>query len=691
MIAGGQSATSISLISTELDDIANTLNTIKTELAEVVTELEEIQCGFDQEFISQYAGQIQGYYLTYYNWVSDMQKQGTKLDIDKVTVWANCVVGNSGYNCQDNDIVTLLNDLNDAAVPAGGGSGSIHDCIKTKGGKPPANTLDDRPYYTNNVVPITDWYLTINTQAIIVLTEAYHFLAWLAQGQPVSQTSDDIIPNICPSSGSMPSECASAINAYPNYFLPVAKAQLQAGGAPYSTDDFLMQNGQNYLLAFSLEKYTLAQGNTDNCEMPLTSTNPCGVTAGLYNDTLTSIPYGPYAYGGTGGGTWATAPESLFNELLSVGGWNGGSGRTASDYLCTMSMSGGDLSNCTQDTTGAGNGGSGLSVGKKIILFNETANVVVCPECESYVQWLGPFQCFFDGNITAGLNGIKMPFCQEDSGNRWDSLYENNNCEKNNTKYQGIQGLDQLTNGSEGSDPSWYVGSVNGCTLHLEPPQYSTWSWSSQTPTIPQYLWPALEWSTLTCSDGKTKADTASNPVGVPTLCGADFDIWFNTVVPPAPTATITQSLNATTIETGDTLSVGVTIKNDLPQTDYYMGAMLPDGNTLYFLTSLYPTTLAEGFLDDPSSWRPLSEPKDMIPVGVKVHFPKLFFHTFTGDEPLGYYQVFSGLSWPNAFADGWDDGDFIALDIDTVTVKGLQAGGDGRADARDSLMLDVD
>ena len=55
--------------------------------------------------------------------------------------------------------------------------------------------------------------------------------------------------------------------------------------------------------------------------------------------------------------------------------------------------------------------------------------------------------------------------------------------------------------------------------------------------TYPQYRWPALDWTQLTCSNGKPPTDRSNlNPAGVPSLCGQDFETWFNTIVPPEPT-----------------------------------------------------------------------------------------------------------------------------------------------------------
>ena len=57
------------------------------------------------------------------------------------------------------------------------------------------------------------------------------------------------------------------------------------------------------------------------------------------------------------------------------------------------------------------------------------------------------------------------------------------------------------------------------------------------TGTYPQYRWPALNWTELTCSNGTAPSDNL-NPASVPSLCGFDFDTWFDAIVSPPVDAT---------------------------------------------------------------------------------------------------------------------------------------------------------
>ena len=138
-------------------------------------------------------------------------------------------------------------------------------------------------------------------------------------------------------------------------------------------------------------------------------------------------------------------------------------------------------------------------------------------------------------------------------------------------------------------------------------------------------------------------------------------------------TASVTHVMNASEFQTGDHLSVGVFVKNVVGQSDFFMAALHPDGNTLFFLTALDPMTLIQGALDDPKSFKPLSD-GSVIPTGVNAFLPDLFSYTFSGLEDSGTYRFYSALSRPGAFKDGSvDPGDFISVDSGPFTFNGSE------------------
>ena len=547
MMGGGQSA-GTTMIATELGQIEATLTAIDNELNQIETTLEKLACGLDEDFIAQYAAPIQAYYDQYSNWLDDM-KAGSLPSQTDISEWANCAVGSPapGQTCQNDNILTLMITINDLAAGTGGADGSISDCIIAGEGAIPAQyTLDDRPYYTENVLPITNWYLTINTQAIIVLTEAYHYRAWVKAGSPKSTTTDEIISNVCPTTGTVLAGCTAPIIAYNNDFLPFTKLQIRAGGAPYSADStdieecgaglpnssgwgghcYVMVNGTDYLLAQSLEAYTLASGNPDNCDLSgLIKTAPgCGITAASANEViagkgLDSIAFGNYGYGDNYG-IWTSAPEDVFDGIFGLNFNGTGLSIWGYEYLCAMNIKlGGDPDTCTQSTSSPGNGGTGLFASGGIILHPETTTYDLLGTLESIV--------FTDPSTKA--NTVSLPF---NSNARIQQTLSETECFPNFVLLT-LQITDAFKNG-EGADFPWYNAWASECSM--EPwttPQY-TYKYKNYG-DIKRYTWPALNWKDLTCSDGSKAAD-ATNPAGVPTLCGEDFDAWFKTQVPPGPT-----------------------------------------------------------------------------------------------------------------------------------------------------------
>ena len=96
-----------------------------------------------------------------------------------------------------------------------------------------------------------------------------------------------------------------------------------------------------------------------------------------------------------------------------------------------------------------------------------------------------------------------------------------------------------------------------------------------------------------------------------------------------------------------------------------YMGAIFPDGNTIAFITSLEPLAFASGTLDDPTSYWPLIENKQLTSQ-VLEYTPNTVQYTFTGAEDKGAYQFFSILAKPDVFDDGIIHlDDIISLDLD--------------------------
>lgn len=149
---------------------------------------------------------------------------------------------------------------------------------------------------------------------------------------------------------------------------------------------------------------------------------------------------------------------------------------------------------------------------------------------------------------------------------------------------------------------------------------------------------------------------------------GVALQFLINTENAPV---SITQNMNMDSFQKGETLKVGIFVSNFLLPSDFFIGAIAPDGKTIFFVTALQPLTLQVGSLDNPKTFKPLTN-REAIPNGVNASLPAFISHTFVGTEPEGNYQFFSALTQPNAFANGsMDNGDFISLDIDPFSYRG--------------------
>jgi len=138
---------------------------------------------------------------------------------------------------------------------------------------------------------------------------------------------------------------------------------------------------------------------------------------------------------------------------------------------------------------------------------------------------------------------------------------------------------------------------------------------------------------------------------------------------PDAPALIL--DLNQPIFRPGDTLRVALTRRNPGPAfaADFYVGALLPDGVTLIFLTNPTPPTFVEStLLADASTFQPL-EANDLVPEGLDLTIGDFVSFTFAGTEPEGPYTVFAAWGRLDAFSDGrFDPGDLHAIAVRSFT-----------------------
>lgn len=580
-IGGDNNDAILNQLGQELDQINQSLDAICNELSQINTDLQNLTCANDADWLSGPASTIDDYYNQYINWTYNTTQNSPPTTGD-ITPWLEDVLDDKDGVF---DAIVDLNDLGTVSTS----KGSIFDCIQSQTSTdhpPAAGTLDDRPYYETVVAPIQQWFYGYYTKAYIVLAEAWHYKAWEDSGSPVNTDNiTDALENVCSggatssasasASGSgsaspsaspsqVSSDCQQPVTIYDEDVIPWITAAIGVGGAPYSTDKYLMANGYPgtklpFLVVASLEDYTSAAGG--NCgSKPLVSTSLCGPLAGVPSYQIPSIKYGEYGAGagkGTAGGsngTWvsATAPQFAL-MMLGYGKSSSSSPGNSAGWLCTndatMKI---DQNTAPVDCTvkSYGSTAAGLENANKLVIFDVRSTTTFgWGETDS-----ASVACFFDGTIVRSRAG--EPFCDTSQGftsvtNLVDKQDMNSQGKKICSGTGGAQAWASAAGWTENfssvSQPAYYQGNV--CLVGGDPknsldfkpaPPYAQ-------PTQPKsYHWPVLDWTELTCTvstggSSSSPSSTASpspnaaealNPGGVPTMCGDDYQHWLEQQLP---------------------------------------------------------------------------------------------------------------------------------------------------------------
>jgi hypothetical protein len=116
-------------------------------------------------------------------------------------------------------------------------------------------------------------------------------------------------------------------------------------------------------------------------------------------------------------------------------------------------------------------------------------------------------------------------------------------------------------------------------------------------------------------------------------------------VRPPGGTF-LALDLNDTDFGPGDTLRARLRVTNGAPARgiDFYFGRLLPDGVTVFFITSLSPLAGVTVKTSEPEKFQPLVR-NAQIQQGLNVTFTDAFVFTFPPDFPEGDSLLFAGIT----------------------------------------------
>lgn len=276
----------------DLGIIINSINETNVELAEIEQILSTYNCDYEQGLISSDITAISTLYSTYQNYVYTANSTHDTIPNSDMASFANIALNGTSTNVS---IPTALQAIwNNFSAPAG--TNVINSCIDTTLiSAPRSGTFREDSVYYARALNVLYYYYYWQTIGLGLLSEAYHYNAWVAAGRPGSKVGfgSDSVQLICSDSSNFNVQfnCNAVIQASNNVYNSLL-TQFQSVGAPYTGDDLLYQkglNGENIVWVRSLEDYTSQSGAA--CNYPLNITNVCGPTSGKFGSTLSHTTY----------------------------------------------------------------------------------------------------------------------------------------------------------------------------------------------------------------------------------------------------------------------------------------------------------------------------------------------------------------------------------------------------------------
>ncbi len=276
-------------INDDLNQIISLLNDIDQELIAIENTLNQINCTLQQTSLQADLAAIKAEYLQYTTLMMTAA-QGDTLSNAVMLNFANNVINGTGTQ------VSIANALSNIQVNAGQ---VIQGCLPLIS-KPANGTFGQDTTYYDQAHSLLNNYYYYQTIGLGLLSEAYHYKAWIAAGRPGGNQgySSDSVQMVCSANSNAAIECNTVINQS-NAVYNILLTQFKLTGAPYTGSDLLYQkntSGQELVWVKSLEDYTIQSGA--NCNYPLTSVSvaqgvdpTCGPTAGIVGSAFSFTTY----------------------------------------------------------------------------------------------------------------------------------------------------------------------------------------------------------------------------------------------------------------------------------------------------------------------------------------------------------------------------------------------------------------
>jgi hypothetical protein len=271
-------------ISAQLDSIINLLSNADNELNGIDSVLNVIDCTLWTTTLSPYTTAITDSYDIYTSYLYSARGGDTISNTD-MSGFANTVINGT------KTAPSILDALNYIESNIRNQSGAIVACMQPI--PQPANgTIGlDSIYYEQAQSLLNNYYYYL-TIGLGLMCEAYHYTAWVDAGSPGNEyTSADSVQLVCDENSQSDIDCNTVLGPTNSVYITMVSA-FDFVGDGYSDSTKIYQktsSGESIVYARSLEDYTLKSGA--NCNYPLNSSNICGPTTGLYNQSLSSTTY----------------------------------------------------------------------------------------------------------------------------------------------------------------------------------------------------------------------------------------------------------------------------------------------------------------------------------------------------------------------------------------------------------------
>jgi hypothetical protein len=491
-------------ISDQLGQITSQLQAIETTLSGIENDLTLANCITENNQANPAVTAIKAANRQYTNLVNTAaEKPDNPPSASALSGFAEMVLtGESNMNISMGYALASI----DTAMRSTTDQGILANCLKnTIVPLPGAGSTNyfgtDGAYYgylqTRSQATVDDfvgYYYGYETIALMLLVEAYHIEAQQAaemptEAYPPPKLSPADVGQLCLNSqiysGDVGLYCTDA-EGYTNQAYEYVEGWFAAAGLPYTDDQVLLWNtGDHPLYVRSLEDFTQAFPHTVPCTVPLTAAEPCGVTTATWATAADPmvVPYDGYL-------TWQTLNQGQVQNLLGHAG-----SLPPGQYMNSLGFENAE---------------------HKIILTSTRAQF-------PYVSGTDEMACFFHTDLPRGI------YCSAE-----DAL---NGLLQGTGVYCGLLGpeLVETNSGLPAGDNDFFAAETQ-CAQAGPSEVWVTqpgWLVGNTGENAVQYRWPLLMTGTLTCTkgaDGKTRSQT--NPQGVLTRCGADYDALFNRLVP---------------------------------------------------------------------------------------------------------------------------------------------------------------